>query len=285
MKTVKTLSLLSILTIGILFMGCSEENTLEPTPSSGLSASSDAAESVAGALGERSGGVMDYVGDIVALSSPLGLSKSTADFVDSREASYDEMTGTWTVILQRQRGTEDELPYGIWDRLFTYQFINEAGEPQMFFITQGDTARSIKFEILEGDGYFANERLSHDLTFIEASLTATDTHTDMVTVNGTYKRAAIDTITTERFTRISDHTLELNIVDLKGPKGSRRDLSQKVSGTVNGTFHADVTFDGERGYAEREINRTIEIVIGSGEADIKVAGETFNSDVENGTLN
>ena len=174
--------------------------------------------------------------------------------------------------------------FGTWTRTFTYQFLNSAGEAQKLFITDGDTAASINYNIVEGDGYYKNFRLSHDLKEIQASFVATNTNTDLVTVNGVYKRAAVDTITTQSFTRISDHALELNIIDVMGPKGSRRNLAQKVSGTITGTFHADITFDGERGYAEKTVDKEITIVIGEGEATINVNGNVYMSDIESGQV-
>ena len=264
--------------------GCSNENAMEPTASS-LDVNTDVAESVAGAVGETSGGVVEQVGDVIELTNQIRLGKTMADgFIDHREATFDETTGVWTLIVERERGTIGTAPYGVWTRTFTYQFLNAEGQAQKFYITPDDTAASIKFNIVEGDGYYKNFRLSHDLKEIEASFVATNTNTDLVTVNGVYTRAAVDTITTQSFTRISDHAIELAIIDVKGPKGSRRDLAQKVSGTITGTFHADITFDGERGYAEKTVDKEINIVIGGGEATIDVNGNVYMSDVESGQI-
>ena len=287
-RQMKRLTSLMLLTLGvsvILLAGCSDDNGVEPNPESPISSSSDAAESVAAAIGEQSGGVVDQVGDVMDLTQSMRLGKAVGDgFIDHREATYDETTGTWTLILQRERGVPGQIPYGSWDRVFTYQFFNAAGEPQKRFITNSDTARTINFNIVDGDGYFQNFRLTHDLTEIQGAFVATNTHMENVTVNGTYKRAAIDTITTERFTRTSDHVLDIEVIDLVGPKGSRRDLAQKLSGTITGTFHADITFDGERGYAEKTVDKDIYIVINSGEAEIDVDGKTYMSSVETGQV-
>lgn len=279
-----SITVLMIAFFTMMFSGCSEQSSLEPTTSD-LAPSADVAESVAGAVGESSGGVVEQVGDVIDLTTQLRLGKSTADgFIDHREASYDESTQTWTLVVDRERGIQGTPPYGVWHRVFTYQFLNADLHPQKFFITDDDTATTIKFNIVEGDGYYKNFRLSHDLTDIAASYVATETNTDMVTVNGVYTRAAIDTITTQSFTRVSDHTLELTIIDLKGPKGSRRNLAKKVSGTIAGTFHADITFDGERGYAEKTVDKEINIVISEGEATIDVNGNVYMSDIESGQV-
>lgn len=280
-----SLMLLTVAMSVLLVTACSDDNGVEPTPESPISSSSDAAESVAAAIGEQSGGVVDQVGDVIELTQSIRLGKAVGDgFIDHREASYDETTGTWTLMLQRERGIPGQIPYGSWERVFTYQFLNAAGEPQKRFITDSDTARSIHFNIVEGDGYHENFRLKHDLTEIQGAFVATNTHLETITVNGTYRRAAIDTLTTQRFTRASDHELDIQVIDLVGPKGSRRDLSQKLSGTITGTFHANITFDGERGYAEKTVDKDIYIVIDSGEAEIDVDGKTYTSSVETGQV-
>ncbi|MBN1480145.1 hypothetical protein EH223_19490 [candidate division KSB1 bacterium] len=277
--------LLVTITSLFLLVGCSERNSTEPTPTVQLEANGDVAESVAGAVGEQSGGVIDQVGDIFELTSSIQLDKATGDgFLDHREATYDDVTGTWTVILQRERGQVGETPYGYWDRIYTVQFKDTNGQPQKFYITEGDTARSILFEIIEGSGYFKNNHKSHALKEIGGSFVATDTHKDMITVNGTYHRAAVDTLTTRNFRRTSDHVLDLTVTDLVGPRGSRRNLSQKVSGVITGTFHADIVFEGERGYAEKSVDRSIHIVLGGGEADIEVEGNKCPSDVLTGQV-
>ncbi len=277
-------STLAIVFFAMLFTGCSNDNTLEPTANA-LNVNSDVAESVAGAVGVESGGVVDQVGDVIDLTTQFRLGKTSADgFIDQREATYDESTGTWTLKIERERGVEGAVPYGTWTRVFTYRFLNSEGQPQKFFVAENDTATSIVFNIVDGDGYYKNFRMSHDLKEIQGSFVATGTNTDMVTINGTYKRAAVDTLTTEKFTRISDHALELTIIDLKGPKGSRRNLAQKVSGSITGTFHADISFDGERGYAEKTVDKDIKIVIDDGEATIDVNGNLYVADVENGQV-
>ena len=277
---------LSMALVCTIFIGCSEDSPMEATPTSTLTSGADAAESIAGAVGEQSGGIMDQVGDILALTNSVQLGKAAGDgFLDHREATYDETTGVWTLFVRRERGVQGEVPYGYWDRTFTYQFLNVDGEPQKNFITGTDTARTINFNIVEGDGYHMNFRLAHDLKEIQGAFVATNVNTDLVTVNGTYQRAAVDTITTEKFTRLSDHTLNVTVTDLVGPKGSRRDLSQKVSGTITGTFHADITFQVDRGYAEKTVDKSIKIVIQGGSAEIDVDGEKYLSNVQTGQVN
>lgn len=285
---IKRFAIVTFVSLSFLFVmltGCSKENSMEPTEfsSSGIQASDDVAESVADAVGEESGGVMDQVGDVFDLTQAIRLGKTSGDgFIDFREATYDEVTGTWTLVVQRERGVVGEIPYGYWDRIFTYQFLNADGEIQQNYVTEEDTARTINFNIVEGDGYHKNFRIAHDLKEIQGAFVATHTNKELITVNGTYTRAALDTITTERFSRISDHVVNLTVTDLVGPKGSRRNLANKVSGTITGTFHADIVFDGERGYAEKTVDKDVNIVIGSGEAEISIDGHKYRSNVQTG---
>lgn len=277
-------SFLTFALFAFMFTGCSEDNSVSPTADA-LDVNTDVAESVAGAVGESSGGVVEQVGDVIDLTSQFKLGKTSADgFLDHRDATYDEAAGLWTLVVERERGEIGAVPFGTWTRTFTYQFLNSTGAAQKFFITDGDTATSINYNIVEGDGYYKNFRLSHDLKEIQGSFVATNTNTDMVTVNGVYKRAAVDTITTQSFTRTSDHSIELNVIDVKGPKGSRRNLAEKVSGSITGTFHADITFDGERGYAEKTVDKDINIVIENGEAAIDVNGNVYMGDIESGQI-
>ena len=269
----------------LIFSGCTKENTLEPDSRSAISANADAAESIASTVGEETGGLTDQVGDLFELTSSTGLAKSDdALYLDKKEASYDSVTGVWTLILERERGQINGPNYALIKRTYTYQFLNKNGVPQKFYIVNGDTANTIKFNIVEAEGRHKTKRMSQELKDLQASFVATGTNTAMITVNGTYKRAASDTITTMRFKRTHDHQTELTIIDLKGPRGSRRNLSQKVSGTITGTYHAVITFDGPKGYSERTIDKTINIVIGEGESQINIGGQKYLGDLATGEM-
>ncbi len=282
-------SAFSVAVVSLLLTGCSKDSVVDPTPTSGttsdITANSDVAESVAGDVGEQSGGLVDQLGDVIDLTQSIRLGKVSGNgFVDHREATFDETTGTWTLVLQRERGVAGDVPYGYWDRTFTYQFLNSDGQPQKNYITGEDTARTINFNIIDGSGYHKNRRVAHDLTELQGAFVATNVNTDWVTINGTYKRAAVDTISTKNMTRTSNHVIELTLTDMVGPKDSRRDLTQKISGTITGTFHADITFDGKRGYSEKTVDKEINIVFSSGEAEITVDGENYKSDIETGQV-
>lgn len=113
---------------------------------------------------------------------------------------------------------------------------------------------------------------------------ATGVNTDTVTLNGTYSRSGGHTITRLDAVRTLDYDLSLEVEELVGPKGSRRDLSQKISGTVSGEYEALATFERGDAYREREISREFTITISEGEATIVVNGEVFQSSVRTGEL-
>lgn len=277
-----------ILLIASLFLmvGCNKD-TVEPdldVPT--LSADADAAESLASTVGEDNGGLTDQAGDLMSLATNDGFNQlGKTDDSESITREYDEDAGLWTVTLSRERGNPDDGRYALVERIYTVQFLNEDGQPQQFWNTDGDTARTIKFDIVEGVGRHITRRLSQQLTGLSGSFIATNTHTDLVTINGNYFRSAVDTVTTQNAVRTLDHSIDLTVTDLVGPRGSRRDLSQKISGTISGTYAAFATFtSGNGGYREREINRTFTINIGNGEAQIQVGGENYRSDIQSGEL-
>ena len=276
--------LLMSLTV-LLLIGCSKDSSVEPTPITSISSGADAAESIAGAVGNQSGGLADLIGDIVDFTKVLKLGNvNNFGFLDHRQAEYDEAAGLWTVTVERERGGKGNQPYGYWRRVYTIRFLNVNGLPQKHYITGLDTARTVEFNILSGQGFHKNKRVSHELKDLEASFIATNVHTNLITVNGTMQRAGVDTVKTLNMTRISDHTLQLTVTDLVDPADSRGDLSQKISGTISGTFHADIIFDGKRGYSETTVDKTFTIVINNGQAEIIINGRKYICDLESGQI-
>jgi hypothetical protein len=260
----------------ILATGCAKENTTEPTQNSQVSANSDAAESIASAVGENTGGTIDQMGDLLSLASAeeyTGLAKDVSDSgVESREVTYDPITGTWTVKLERERGTPGGSHYALIERTYTYQYLSLAGQPQQHWITEGDTARTILFNVIEAAGRHKTPRLSQALRSLDANLTATGCNTPLITINGSYSRAAVDTITTQKMVRTHDHELSLTMTDLQGPRGSRLNFAEKLSGTISGSYHALVTFTRGDAYSEKEIDRDFTIDLSAGSGELHLAG-------------
>ncbi len=277
----------AILLTALFLSACNKDSGTDPgaTLSEQTTPSADAAESVASAVGEDDGGVTDQVGDLMNMASTDGFSSlaKSSEF-ENVEAEYDSINGIWTITIVRERGNPNGIPYAFISRVYTVQFLNAAGQPQKRWITDSDTARTINFDIVSGSGRHKTHRLSQQLKNLEGSFVASNANLPNLTVNGTYTRSAADTITTRNAVRTNDHTLELQIIDLVGPRGSRRDLSRKISGTITGTYTATVTFTKGDLYRETNIERNINIVIGGGRAAIDVSGETFTGDVQTGEI-
>lgn len=277
---------LIILIAGLLFfVGCNKEDSTAPIDQqTEMSVNEDAAESLASAVGEENGGVVDQIGDALAAASSEGFSALGKGSSEQVVAEYDSINGVWTVTINRERGNPAGVPYAMVYRVYKYQFLNANQQPQRNWITNGDTARTVTCEIVEGAGEHRTRRLSQELTGLSGSFIATDAHTLNPIINGTYFRSATDTLTTHRAVRTLTHSIDMDIINLVGPRGSRRDLSQKVSGTITGTYQAEITFTSGDAYRERNVTREFTIVIGGGDADISMAGETYSADVTTGEL-
>lgn len=267
----------------MVWQGCSK-NPAEPQTNM-MSVDEDVAASMASTVAENTGGSMDQVNDLLSLTTTAPLQKSMgADQIEDKSTLYDEATGTWTAVIKRSRGNVDGAYYAMFSRTYTYQFLNKDSQPQKNYITNGDTARTINFKVVSGEGVHHTPRLSQKLLEVSANYVATGVNTPTVVINGSCKRSATDTITTAKATRILVHSTELKLENVTGPRGSRLDLSNKVSGTITGTYTANITFTRGDGYTEKNVNRDIHITLGNGKARIKVVGMNFVGDLFTGDV-
>jgi hypothetical protein len=283
-KNLNPVALGILLSATMLWQGCAK-NPVEPQVNT-LSVNEDVAASVAGNLGQDTGGAMDQINDLLSLTTGTPLSKNIGvEQVEDKNAVYDEATATWTATVSRERGSAAGSFYAQFSRVYTYQFINKNGQPQKNYITGNDTARTIYFKVLEGTGRHHTLRISQQLLSISASFTATGVNTPTVVINGSSKRAAVDTLTTLRVVRVHQHSTELNFSNVTGPRGTRLDLTKKVSGTVTGTYSATITFLKGEGYEDRTVQRDINITLGTGESLIRLDGYQFKGNLSTGDLN
>ena len=282
----------AVLSLTLLFaVSCEKKSPLSPTgSSSGFDADSDAAESIASATGENTGGLMDGVGDVADLSSGSsfqGLGKADAMGLakagENAGASYDSTTGLWTITFTRENGSPSGVRYAYISRTVTVRFLNQDGQFQRRFALDGDTAATIEFNIVSGSGRHKTQKLSQRLNSLVAGFVATGTNTNFITVNGTYQRAATDTITTPRATRTLDYGLNLNLVNLHGPRGDRKHLLETVSGTVTGTFAGHVTFERGETYNEKDISRELSVTL-SDSPILKIRGRMFKFNLKAGEI-
>lgn len=291
MKSKRFAHLLLPALAALALVACQNDDPVSSNDS--LNATEDAAESIASAVGADNGGATDQLSDVIELAGASGLQKpaevllgkySEPNTIASIDTSYDPVTGTWTLRLERERGNPNGIPYAEISRTYTYQFLNKTGQPQKYWKTGADTAYTIKFNIVEGTGTHRTRRLSQQLTGLSGSFTATGVNTRLVTINGTYFRSAVDTVTTRNAVRTLDHALNLTFINVQGPRGSRLELSRKISGTVSGTYTAKVTFQRGESYGEKTINRSFTINLGGGSANLNISGKNFEADLTSGEL-
>lgn len=247
----------------------------------------DAAETITADLAYDTGGTLDQLIDLSTLATAGGFEGLKGRYPDkhfSIQKTYDPVLGQWTIHIERERGILGQIPYAFISRDYLLQYLDAEGMPQQYYITAADTARTINFQVLGGQGRHQTRRLSQQLNQLNANWVLTNANQSVVTVNGTYYRAAVDTIRTYMRVRTSDHNLQLNITDLTLPRGSSPTLVNAISGVITGHFHADITFTNGSSYSENVIDRDINIVIGSGQASISLGSGTYLGDIVSGEL-
>ncbi len=99
-----------------------------------------------------------------------------------------------------------------------------------------------------------------------------------------HRRSGAHTLPTDNAGRTLDYGLAVDVVDLVGPRNSRRDRSQKISGTLYGTYEAKAPFERRHLYRKRDIERAVTIIIEDGEATITVNGEPFAGNGQTGNV-
>lgn len=290
-----TRSLFLLLTVAAFGLaGCDAGDAAGDTAdTSDVRASEDAAVSIANALGIESGGALEDVASAAAVGDDV--SGKRADVGCERRLDYGEETQTWTHFVACERGREDSPFYAQFSRLHEFQFL--AGDvPQQF----PEGATTLLFDIVEGTGERRSPVFHHVLNDLGARFVVEnvedDGDRDLVRVNGTYTRAATDTLETRRVVRTLDYTLDLTFIDLVGPAHREmagetdvprdRGWNEAVSGTIEGHYQAFVTFETVRGYREQEIDETFVITFGGGsdQPELTIADERFTLDLETGTV-
>jgi hypothetical protein len=278
------LLIISLMGMAVFFAGCKEETEFELTPDR------DVAETLAGSIAMSTGGALDQLSDLCDLlytpstEALEGKYPKTHYFMNK---TFNSINGTWTIHLERERGNPGETPYAVMTRDYTLQYLDSAGIPQQYYITTDDTARTVNFSIKGGTGQHVTRRISQQLNAISGSWTVTNAHLPLVTINGSYTRAAVDTITGWNRTRISDHTLNLTFTDIVAPRGYQSAYPyfyQAVSGNMSGTFDADITFIQGDAYNETSVHRSFSIDFGNGSGDIQIGSEHYRANLYSGEI-
>ncbi len=294
-------SLFSAFLIGALFLSTGCKNDDAVTPIAENLASQDAANVIAGEVGTESGGVNDMLSDMTDLrSSPLFanedggtalLNETGTGRYGTYTRTYNPDTQTWTVVIEAS--FQNPVRSGSWRREYEY-FFSKNGVKQQFFITSGVMADKITFTIVESgcSGQFTNPRVSHQLTALRGSVEATVSISNgdtLLTVNSLVPRyrAAIDSVKIRGGLRTSDHNLTLTLTNVVVPTRLERRLPEQlvggrrfrnvrpISGTISGTYNAQMTFQRGDTYSEREVTRNFTINFGNstGESvDVEITG-------------
>jgi hypothetical protein len=293
-RILNTMLILTTLLLFGLFSGCQKDNPVNV--SGGNTALDDAAASVANAIGMNNGGALDQIGDVITIASAAGMQNEEGAILgkyasDSSYSSvtktYDPVSGWWTLTLSRQRS--GDFGYAQMYREYQYQFLNSGGNFQQYWLTGTDTAYSIHFKIVSGTGELHTLRLDHHLVSLSGEWMVTGTNTNTITVNTynsvAYTRVGSDTITTENAVRTLNHTLTLSFIDVTGPRYSRLQFGAKVSGTITGTYHAQITFTRGLLYSEKTIDKTFTITLGGdGYGDIHCGERRFHANIGLGII-
>jgi len=288
MKFKRLLTICLLVTTVMVFLcltACTEKSTTKT-----LTPDRDVAETTAGAIAQSTGGAVDQISDmcnfLVADTTKFSevLLKNSSEKWDSINKTYNDETGFWSINLERVLGDSLSVPYAHFYRKYTLQFCNVLGTPQKYYVTDSDTASTVYFNVKSGSGVFKTRRIHQQLDSLTAAWTISDANLPLVTVSGTYYRAAVDTISGFNKVRTSDNWLELSFTDIVAPRGHHTNFYSAVSGSISGLFHADITFTSGTAYNETTIDRNINIILGSGRGDITLGTNHFKADLSTGEL-
>jgi hypothetical protein len=298
-------SLLILTTLSFLTItGCKKDDAL--TPAQENAASQDAASVVAGAVGGQTGGINDQASDAVdltignsvaAVGQDPNLISDTSRF-RSFVRTYNPSTNTWTAVYTRAI-TSTRLT-GNWRREYRYRYTRN-GQPQQYLVQNGNLADQIAFEIVSSgcSGQFVltnpASTLSHRLNNLGGSITGViaigaDTTLTINTASGnSFTRSATDSLTRAASQRISNHTLTLTFNNIVVPVSANRRINstinarstrwfvRPISGTINGTYQAEIDFIRGGNTYERTINRNFTVTFGNADnADLTVTGGGAN---------
>lgn len=249
----------------------------------------DAAAVVANALAVDAGGALEEAAAGASLASTAdNVGRSAGPDRPGCEGSrtYDEAAALWTVVLDCERGSATGERSASFERRATYRFLGADGTPQR----ERRGAAAVDYAVLSGTGLVRAPRRTHALTRLETDLAVTGLDGDLATVNGSYLRAATDTLRGARGERTVTSTLALTLDSVQGPKTRARRWREAVAGTVTGTFQATITRTATNGStATRTIDEDFTVTFprtGSGErvAEIAIGGRRYQADVETGDV-
>lgn len=268
-----------------IFTAC-DDNVKEKT----LTPDRDAAETLAGALAYNTGGMVDQISDLCELlvADTSSVEKHFSSKYPSRlyimNKVYNEITGEWTITLERSRGDDTETPFSHIHRIYTLKYLDIDGNPQKFYVTENDTARTVNFRIKHGSGTFRTRRINQQLDSLSGYWVVSNAHSQTISISGNYYRAAQDTITGWNRIRHCNHVMSMNFTDMTAKRLVYTNFYRNVSGPLVGSFYATVTFTSGSPYNETTIQRMLNINLGNGRGNIVFGNNRFTADLYLGEL-
>ncbi|MBM4129829.1 hypothetical protein FJ250_02210 [bacterium] len=283
--------LLAALVLLTLLGGCSNDDPAAPADTS-AAIDKDAAQAVAADVATDSGGVTDQLQDVALALDGLGGVKSLdpaepdSSWVRERfrDAVYDETTGTWTITVSCRRGFPEGVPYHAMERVFTLRLLGPGGLPQQFRVVGEDTATTAEYAIVSGTGIHRLPHREHSLNALSGAFVIEGLNAEMLVINGTYLRDVSHAFETPRFARTLDGVLDVELIDVTMPRRPRARVCSAISGTITGTWVADITTTRGNDYVEEHVERDITIVLGDCEADIRCGEGRFRVPLGTGQL-
>jgi len=279
----------SFLLLGVFIAGCEKGNNPVDAPLT-ASAANDAAYSIAGAMGDQSGGAVESYGDLLtvqstgSLQASVSLGKGDIETISADSGTYNPVDGWWTVTISKTR-SNSRVTSSI-ERTYQYRFWKNDAEWQQYYVTNGDTAVKMEFKIVSGSGYFKNPILTHKLDSLQGAWLATNINRDTVTitVQETFLRSGVDSIVTHNVTRTLTHRLTINSANIKTLRFKpsmlrpyltwRLNLPHAISGTISGHYTATITKQKDDYYSENTIDKDFTVTFNREEGgNISIGGK------------
>jgi hypothetical protein len=284
------LSLLAL--AAVLLVGCDNAAPTEALDRTPDDVDMAAAETIAGALADETGGVFHHMAGVAAVLAGDPRQGHGNRPGCETERSWDAATETWTHSITCERGRPDGPAYMMQSRVDEIQYRDASGVPMQFPVERDPDGNVIReavemsFDIVSGSGVMRTPRARHYLTNLGASWIITDINTPMVNVNGDYTRAGADSVMVPRGRRYTDYTLDLAFTDVRGPRGVQEHWQGARSGRIDGHYVATITLVTPQGTQTQNVDRTftINFPLRGDVAVMRLAGRDFHFNVRTGAM-
>jgi hypothetical protein len=256
----------------------------EKTKTDSLTPDRDLAETLASALAVNTGGIMDQITDLCDfLAPPRGdMPANGGSRYVTMNKTYNESTQEWTITYEKVRGVPDTPGYAHIHRIYLLKYMNELGDGQRLYVTDGDTARIVTFKAVSGYGDHITRRICNRLDSLNFNWTVTNANHQYVNLTGMCYRAGADTISGWNKLRVSNHNITLNFDAFQVRRAQYTNTYQYHSGSMSGNINAVITFITGSPYSETTLTRDVQIMIGNGRGDILLGSKAYSVDLAAG---